>query len=115
MLYGWGWSHPEQGLAAWPNAGRPRTAPVLALLNDVWASDGQLEWLAAWLGQCSLGQPTWGPVAEKPPLSPYLDWGNHMEWVKATERTAARSGVPSPLSAGSDALHLTRPDDRGLT
>ena len=49
LIYGFGWSRPDRGLWWWHKADKPTDDPKLALLNEVWNADGQLDWFAAWL------------------------------------------------------------------
>lgn len=111
MRYALGWSRLDQGLAAWLMAGRPRTSPSLRLLDDVWARDGQLEWLVAWLGRASLGQVGSAEGLDGlvvPRLSATsVDWRTLEGWLDAVERAAATTGISNPISGGGNPLHLS--------
>lgn len=108
MRYAIGWRRVDQGLAAWLQAGRPTTGPSLRLLNDVWARDGQLPLLLAWLARESLAGN--GDVQDLAPSEPpsVIDWRTHATWIDAVSAEAQRGYAYSPISpGGGDPLHLS--------
>ena len=96
LRYGLGWTRPDQGLAAWLEADRPLDDPALTLLDQVWARDGQLEWLLEWLIQQA---PT--------PSGAVIDWRPLEPWRRQVIAQAERSGIPNPCTGGTDPLHLS--------
>jgi hypothetical protein len=108
MRYGLGWARLDQGLAAWLIAGRPKDGPALRLLDDVWARDGQLEWLVAWLARGALGGTNYpGDLVEPGLPATAVDWTNREGWIASATREAASTGIINPTGTGSDELHLT--------
>lgn len=107
MLYGLGWRRPDQGLAAWITQGLPRDNPALVLLDEIWARDGQLDWLAAWLARTTLSGPQLSQ--DTPAASPTaIDWNGHRPWIDRMQSQADVSGIPSPIASSHDPLHLRR-------
>ena len=49
VIFGFGWSRPDLGLRWWYDNDQPVDDPKLALLKRIWAADGQLDFLVAWL------------------------------------------------------------------
>ncbi len=108
MAFSLGWTRPFQGLRWWYDAGQPTDDPRLALIADVWAADGQLDWFTLWLGG---HDPDWRPwfdgVAE-----PGDNFVTHRPtsradgWLAALRAASERSQSAEPLVGGSDPLHL---------
>jgi len=71
LVYSFGWTKPYRGLKWWLDAGRPTQDLRLDLIEQTWATDGQLNWLLAWLGTpytCNHG--SWGNATK---LGPEVD------------------------------------------
>lgn len=105
MLYGLGWQRPDQGLVSWLLQGRPHANPALTLLDEVWVRDRQLEWLLAWLARGTLTGPALSPTPSTGTTT--LDWHEYEPWIMGVQRQAESTHIPSPISASSDALHLS--------
>ena len=75
-------------------------------MQEIWDGDGQLDWFTGWLWSGMTGLP--GPLGE---LDDTL--GNpgtvrvDQQWIDRQRAIAEESGIPNPLSGGSDPLHLS--------
>jgi hypothetical protein len=49
LVYNLGWSSPSLGLNWWLRSGRPRSDRLLAVLDDIWYADGELDALHTWV------------------------------------------------------------------
>ena len=106
MLYSLGWANPGRGLRWWYDAGKPALDPHLALVQQLWEGDGQLDLFAAWLWSGPLSEsralgPIGAPATDAPVLVP------HAEWFAGQHETARALRTPNPLSGGADPLHLS--------
>lgn len=107
LIYSFGWPRPDRGLRWWCDAGKPLTDPRLQLISEVWGSDGQLDWFAAWLWgthqvvQTQLFEEVLGYRHDGIPVS--VD----REWIKGQALAADSAGIPAPVSMGGyDPMHL---------
>ena len=102
LVYGFGWSRPDQGLRWWYDDEKPTDDPKLALLSEIWDADGQLDWFAAWLwtsgGRIYLRRPIGAP-SDTP-----VDTDER--WLADVEHRIRVSGAPAPFGGGYDPLHL---------
>lgn len=64
LVYNLGWSSPSLGLSWWLRSGRPRSDRLLAVLDDIWFADGELDALHAWLDRGWQGFGPWTPAVE---------------------------------------------------
>ena len=104
LSYSFGWSRPDRGLRWWYDAGKPTDDIRLALMREVWDRDGMLDWFAAflWSGQWARCNPVAG-FARLDDRQPVEVEG---QWIAEQLRTAEASGIPNPITGGSDPLHL---------
>ena len=98
------------GLRWWYTNGRPTDDPRLALLDEVWGRDGQLDWFAAWLWSAPLLVPFTSDIAtmlgHSKETQPQLE--HDRMWIDDRRRDAVQSGIPAPNQpGGSDMLHLS--------
>jgi len=103
LIYGFGWSRPDRGLRWWYEQGFPTHDVKFALLKQIWLSDGQLDWLAAWLWTTS--QMSYAGLFGSWPIEDHV--GFETEWMEKTFKSANESSVPNPLVGGTDPLHLS--------
>lgn len=101
-----GWARMDRGLRWWYDAGKPTSDPRLALVSQVWAADGQLDWLAAWLWSDASIDNQWlesvtGYVDDRIPI------GCDRSWLENQARFARASGLATPIGGGYDPLHLS--------
>ena len=114
LLFSFAWSDPGLGLQRWIDAGTPADDPRLALIRELWATDGQLDWFVGWLGSGMPSLP--GPFADLTiATSDSSGLTLDRQWVDDQRANAQRSGIPNPLSGGSDPLHLSMHFDGPLT
>jgi hypothetical protein len=108
LIYSFGWGRPDRGLRWWYDAGKPTEDPRLQLLSQVWDSDGQLDWFAAWLW-------TTPHIFESEVLAEITGYHNDgsrvpidSAWLDRTRVEAAASDVAAPFGTGGyDELHLS--------
>lgn len=103
LIYGFGWSRPDKGLLWWYEQGFPVRDAKFALLKQIWLSDGQLDWLAAWLWTTS--QMSYAGLFGSWPAEDHVCIDS--DWMERTLKSANDSGVPNPLVGGTDPLHLS--------
>lgn len=105
LVYTFGWAHPDRGLRWWYDAAQPRANRRLALIADTYGTDGQLDWFAAWLWSMSTPLPGTEWMCSETP-----DDGDAVavdaDWLAVQRGAADAAGMPTPLSGGSDPLHL---------
>jgi len=106
LRYGLGWLDMAKGMNWWESAGRPTDDPRLALIDQIWGSDGQMKYFVAQIS--SNGSWRWG-IAERMGLDPRvaldgysMPKAKHDEIVKEAEST----GINLPVGGGTDPLHL---------
>jgi hypothetical protein len=103
LVYSFGWSVPALGMRWWFDAGFPvEDDDRLALLSQVWRSDGQLDWFAAylWTFPLNTGGSTLSPTVQ------WIDVQTPRDWLDRVKREVKASGIPAPY-AGGDPLHLS--------
>lgn len=106
LVYRLGWSRPDLGMRHWFAEGKPTEDPTLALVSALWDADGQLDWFAYWLWA------NWtsflAPLRNVPGAEscPRLQMDYTM--LGRLRSDAERSGIPNPISGGSDPLHLSQ-------
>lgn len=103
LIYGFGWSRPDKGLRWWYEQGFPARDTKFALLKQIWLSDGQLDWLAAWLWTTS--HMSNAGVFGSWPADDHVRFDP--KWIDETFESAHDSGIPNPLVGGTDPLHLS--------
>lgn len=103
------WTRPYRGLRWWYDAGKPVDDSCLALIADIWDADGQLDWFTAWMAKQDPDQSPMfdgiidpGYVSQQPIVRPNIE----AAWVEAVQESAEYAGHPTPLTTGSDPLHL---------
>lgn len=112
MLFSLGWAHPARGLRWWYEQGQPALDTHLSLVRDLWATDGQLDWFAAWLWDGPLTSPGQLPMPGRPPQADAtarrLPTPLPVAWFEQQRQTASSSRIPAPYGGGGyDLLHLS--------
>ena len=103
LIYGLGWSRPDRGLHWWYDAGKPTNDSKLALIHDVWDTDGQLDWFAAWLWTTA----TCVYPEQELPVAADTRVAVDNAWLQRVEHQIADSRCLAPYGGGYDPLHLT--------
>jgi hypothetical protein len=108
LIYSLGWVRPDLGLLWWFENGKPTDDPRLRLLGEVFDSDGQLDWFAAWLWSVHFEQRVDWNLNE---LTGWIDSGREpnvdRDWIEDQRGAAAASEIHTPIGSGYDELHLT--------
>lgn len=108
LVYSLGWDRPDIGLRWWYDARKPTDDPRLRLIADVWGADGQLDWFAAWLwtdgAAAGVGRLAVDDASDSKGGTP-VDVDRR--WINDQRRAAEAWGGHSPLTGGSDPLHLS--------
>jgi hypothetical protein len=105
LSYSFGWSRPDRGLRWWYDAGKPTDDYRFELIREAWDRDGMLDWFAAFLWSDHWA--TCNPLAGFSlfaDASPLVDVDQ--QWIEEHLRAADASGIPNPISGGTDPLHL---------
>lgn len=107
LLYGLGWPRPSLGLKRWVDEGKPTGDPQLRLVRELWDSDGQLDWFLAWLPtaeyQVAAGLTELASIR----IRWDSDYVHRSHRYRAVAAEAEESGIPNPISGGTDPLHLS--------
>ena len=93
-----GWRDLAQGLAWWYTNGRPVSDPRLALMQEIWDSDGQLAYFAAWAFQEGRSNFRLEDAASTSAFSDE-DWWRDF-------RRLGRRYRSDPFNGGTNPLHL---------
>lgn len=124
LVYGFGWSRPDLGLQWWYDNNRPTDDTKLALLDELWYADGQLEWFAAWLWTTgpatTSGTPTTTRLIEWSDLTPAgpvrsADKSKRLGHHRPTQSSATRSTCLPRRSTPPRENRPTIPADSGTT
>lgn len=125
LLYSFGWSNPAKGFSRWYFRERLRSSSVedarLELISAVWLADGYLEEFLAQLVRMTgpegllawrfpsvvrQGAPPRGLLEAQPSIEELVPEGFVEHAEAAAERRGPDDAIWSPLSGGSDPLHL---------
>lgn len=104
LLYSFGWARPDRGLRWWYDAEHPTDDHGLRTVADTYLADGQLDWFAAWLWSTPMPLP--GTDLMRAETGDVEAVEVDAQWAAAQERTADSTPMPTPISGGSDPLHL---------
>ena len=108
LLFGFGWSRPDLGLARWFEAGLPDQSLPFRLVKDVWVRDGQIEAYLAWLVHIQTQQPDWTRVggprddSSRSDLEPWL-----AGWARQLRKRAQTDDSLPHWICSQDGLHMT--------
>ena len=106
LRYGLGWLDMAKGMNWWESAGRPTDDPRLALIDQIWGSDGQMKYFVA---QISSNGSWRRGIAERMGLDPRVTLdGDPMPKAKHDQivKEAKATGIKLPVGGGTDPLHL---------
>lgn len=110
LQYSFGWRRPDRGLRWWYDEDHPTDDRRLRLIAGTYLADGQLDWYAAWLWRWHENMRSYHQTVLHG-LADAADDGIPIEvdreWLLSQESAAASSGIPDPLSGGTDPLHLS--------
>jgi hypothetical protein len=116
LVYGLGWVRPDRGLRWWYDSGKPVNDRTLNFISQVWDSDGQLDWFAAWLWSRSFDTwPEWSTLVREATGYAIGEAGLFSDpilahddpWLRARKREADASGISAPVGGGGDPHHLS--------
>lgn len=105
LMYSFGWRRPDVGLRWVRREGRTHEDLRIRMIQAVWEQDGQLDWFAAHLDRWG-GLQDWDGRLEAV-MGPLRRDPVHEEQFADVMQAAEDSGIPNPLSGGSDPLHLS--------